>query len=150
MKLQIKNAGKWIKNNPIEALRIAVQFGLQFLPIWIPIFLGAFAGYQLEKKEFIGNLLIYIIVTSATALTNSAGESRKISQGIHSVALEKILQILFPIVLLFSSIFYCLLLLDKLQLTSFSQIITDIFIGVFILLIGINTFKNQVGGNKFE
>lgn len=79
----------------------------QLLPVWVMLLIQFVSEYSFPSKEYIGNLLVFVVIACATNLSNLFGKNNFKTKEI-SITFE-IFVLVF--VLCFASILYCLLLL---------------------------------------
>lgn len=98
----------------------------QILPIWVMLLIQLVSAYNFIHKEYISNLLVFVIIASATNLSNLFSEDNfKLN----------IITTLFAIfisifIICFASIMYCLILLNNKMMLELK---IDILMGFSIL-----------------
>lgn len=107
----------------------------QFIPIWIMFLIQSVSEYQFEFEEYIGAVLIFDITTCAITVP---GILKK-----HNWSRKDLLMIilLFSLlcILCFSTVLYCLLLVDKLK-NQMSLVALSAF---FTAVVGIVNFLEE-------
>lgn len=138
---QFEKVGKGLKKifystNFINKLRYAFSLVFQFLPIGIMILLQELAVHAFDIEDYVGNLLVFDMVTCITTISSILIEPNKRWKEWEMTVVSFILLI----VLCFSIILYCLVLIEQVtDKSSTLQIVLYISIG-FAVVIGIIDF----------
>ena len=103
----------------------------QLLPIWVMLLIRFVTGYYFINKEYISNLLVFVIIACATNLSNLFNRNNSRLNEISTM-----LAIFVSVfIICFASILYCLILLDKKMILTLKEDILMCFSILFTLIV---------------
>lgn len=103
----------------------------QLMPIWIMLLIQAVTEYRFKTEEYISNLLIFIVISCATILSDFFDEKRPIEKEMPVMIAAFILIAILSL----ASVLYCLFLLQEFNNIFIRKYLIFCLILIWILIV---------------